>query len=191
MRAKALFESLQQNVRALSSLDESELQSFAGVFIPGGHAPLVDLWCDPHVSRVLSFFHSQRRPIGKFLSCASLYWWLTRALCLCTHAGSICHGPAALLAAKNESGQWLFSGYRMTAYSNREETMNELMWWDKVPLHVEDKLRESGAVLSNSWLPGMSNVVVDRELITGQGPTSAGKFAGAFLNALEHGVGSY
>jgi putative intracellular protease/amidase len=69
--------------------------------------------------------------------------------------------------------------------------MHELMWWDKVPLHVEDKLRDAGAVVSNSWMPGMSNVVVDRELITGQGPTSAGKLATAFANALEHGVAAY
>jgi len=32
-------------------------------------------------------------------------------------------------------------GYEMTAYSDREEKVNEFMWRDRVPFYVEEALR--------------------------------------------------
>ena len=28
---------------------------------------------------------------------------------------------------------WAYAGYKVTVYSNNEEMLNDLMWWDTVP----------------------------------------------------------
>ncbi len=40
---------------------------------------------------------------------------------------------------------WAYAGYKLTVYSNTEETLNDLMWWDTVP-----KVRET---LCNCCIP--------------------------------------
>src|SRR5436305_542369 len=51
-REKALIERMKRengfdSPRPFHTISDEELQSFSGVFIPGGHAPLVDLGADP------------------------------------------------------------------------------------------------------------------------------------------------
>jgi putative intracellular protease/amidase len=124
--------------------------------------------------RVITHFHENNKPIG-----------------------AICHGPAALLSTKLlNQGQFPFEGYRITCFSNLEEKSIELMWFDKLKWYQENALKEMGAVIRKK-LPMIPNVVLDRELVTGnkiqkslflifagQGPTSANKFSRTFVNHL-------
>jgi len=148
--------------RTLDSITDQELtQQFIGVFIPGGHAPVMDLGNNPHVSRILKHCHMFQKPIG-----------------------SICHGPVALLSAVDPfPNEWIFKGYKMTCYSNMEETLNEWLWWDKIPGKVEDRLKQYGAQMIETFPLGRQ-VTVDRELITAQGPTSAYQFGDEYVNHL-------
>lgn len=150
--------------RKFMEYSDQDLDKFVGVLLPGGHAPMVDLWSDPDLGRILLHFHNAQKPTG-----------------------SICHAPIALLATKQlqPDKPWAYIGYHMTCYSDREEMANEMMWWDKLPFKVESELKKNGAILEEAAVPMMPKVTIDRELISAQGPTSADQFGTAFVNALQ------
>lgn len=52
------------NPRPFSSFTDEELATFAGVFIPGGHAPLTDLGDNADLGRILLHFHNSNKPTG-------------------------------------------------------------------------------------------------------------------------------
>ena len=93
----------------------------------------------------------------------------------------VCHGQAALLAAKDEQGNWLFAGRRMTAFSDEEEV--ELGTADNAPWLLAETLRRSGARYEKggNWAPF---VVQDGNLLSGQNPASTAPLADAVLAAL-------
>jgi len=145
-----------------SRITNNDLNNFVAVFIPGGHAPMEDLGNDRELGRILWHFHSNLKPTA-----------------------ALCHGPIALLSTKVQSPQGTFAylGYRLTAYSNMEEKMNEWMWWGNMRMKVETELRREGANYEYNY-PLLPKVVVHKELITGQGPSSAWQLGNCFLAAL-------
>eukprot|EP00897_Mesotaenium_endlicherianum_P009440 jgi/Mesen1/8524/ME000480S07881 len=151
--------------RKFRDITDKDLGEFAGLFLPGGHAPMTDLWKDADLGRILLHFHQRSKPTGL-----------------------ICHAPIALLATREAqpAGEpWAYQGYKVTCYSDMEEKVNELMWWANLPFKVvESELRKHGAQLVEA-LPMMPKVTEDRELITGQGPTSVGVFGDAFVARLQ------
>jgi putative intracellular protease/amidase len=52
--------------RPFSSISDNELASYVGVFIPGGHAPMMDLGDNADLGRILLHFHNSQKPTGKF-----------------------------------------------------------------------------------------------------------------------------
>ncbi|MFI8236969.1 type 1 glutamine amidotransferase domain-containing protein [Streptomyces sp. NPDC085866] len=146
------LDSIQSRLNSPDALENIDPAQFDVVFYPGGHGPMEDLAYDP-VSGAL----------------------LTRVL----HSGKplalLCHAPAATLAAKNEDGTWPFAGYRMTGLSNTEEKLNS--FGRKAPWFLEDRLREGGADYLKARLPLLPFLVVDRNLYTGQNPTSSERLA--------------
>ncbi|TJZ58830.1 type 1 glutamine amidotransferase domain-containing protein [Streptomyces piniterrae] len=139
-------------------LAEVDLADYAAVFYPGGHGPMEDL-------------------AGSADSGALL----TRALESGKPLGVVCHAPAALLAAAKDDGTNAFAGYRLTGFSNAEES--QAGFADKAKWLLQDRLVELGADFQEGapWAP---NVVVDRNLVTGQNPASSGPLAVEILKAL-------
>jgi putative intracellular protease/amidase len=144
--------SIQAQLDNPRSLDDVDPAQYALVFYPGGHGPMEDLAYD-EVSGAL----------------------LTRVLHSSKPLALLCHAPAATLAAKNADGSWPFAGYRMTGLSNTEEKLNS--FGRKAPWLLEDRLREGGADYTKARLPLLPFVVVDRNLYTGQNPTSSERLA--------------
>ena len=93
----------------------------------------------------------------------------------------VCHGPAALLAARGADGTSPFAGYRVAAFTNEEEAEAGLA--DKAKWLLEDRLKADG-VLVDKAAPWTPHVVVDRNLITGQNPMSSELLAAELLKAL-------
>lgn len=147
---------------SLESLNDKQLDAFAGVVVPGGHAPLEDLSRNAAVGQVLKYFHNTHKPTGL-----------------------ICHGPAALLSAPTDSNGWLYKGYRMTAFSTAEEQQEENAGRldGHMPFYLDAQLVKFGATIQNAS-PWQSNAVRDRELITGQNPMSEEQFTALLLEAL-------
>jgi putative intracellular protease/amidase len=108
-----------------------------------------------------------------------------RILVEADHAGQniapVCHGQAALLAAKTDKDEWLFAGRRMTSFSDEEEV--ELGTADNAPWLLADTLRKSGAVYEKGPNWG-AHVVTDGNLLSGQNPASNEPLAQAVLKAL-------
>jgi putative intracellular protease/amidase len=95
----------------------------------------------------------------------------------------ICHGPIALLSTKEPGKPFPYEGYKVICYANKEEMSNELMWGGKLR-KCEDALREAGCVVETAAMPLMSKVMVDRELVSGENPTSADPLGAKFVEML-------
>ncbi|RPA90164.1 ThiJ/PfpI family protein [Choiromyces venosus 120613-1] len=163
-REKALLNSLStslQNPLPFHTLTETALSAFSGIFIPGGHGPMGDLGNDQELGRILSHFHEHHKPTGV-----------------------ICHGPIALLSTQ----PFAYKGYKVTCYPNKEEMANEVVWGAKLERKVEDALREAGAQVEVAAAPLVPKVVVDRELVSGEGPSSALQLGRGFVGLLREGV---
>ncbi|WP_406264391.1 type 1 glutamine amidotransferase domain-containing protein [Streptomyces sp. NBC_00191] len=139
-------------------LDAVDLADYAAVFYPGGHGPMEDLAVDADSGALLTAALDSGKPLGV-----------------------VCHGPAALLAARREDGTSPFAGYRLTGFTNAEETQAGLA--DKAKWLLQDRLVEIGADFQEGepWAP---HVVTDRNLITGQNPSSSAPLAVELLKAL-------
>jgi putative intracellular protease/amidase len=150
-----------QHPRSLAELTDAEVISCDGVFIPGGHGPMVDLADNADMARVLRLISGA----GKTIT-------------------ALCHGPAALLSAPDEDGIWLFDGYKMTAFTNEEEDQTQAGTVG-MPWYLEDALKNRGAVFDDGDAAWVSHVVVDRNLITAQNPGSSQAAADAVIKRLE------
>ncbi|WP_033330828.1 type 1 glutamine amidotransferase domain-containing protein [Streptomyces novaecaesareae] len=139
-------------------LAEVDSADYDAVFYPGGHGPMEDLAVDADSGRLLTRALASGRPLGV-----------------------VCHGPAALLAARTEDGGSPFAGYRLTGFTNAEETQAGLA--DRAPWLLQDRLVGLGADFEEGepWAP---HVVVDRNLVTGQNPASSAPVATELLKLL-------
>lgn len=162
---------------SLTEVIDGGLQQYDAVFIPGGHAPLIDLVNNPQVGTILSYFHRQGKPTA-----------------------AICHGPIALLSAQakpkafeaalvqgnaGKATDWIYAGYNMTIFSNSEEAVFESsLNGAKLRYYPGKAMATAGADMqfAADWQP---NVVVDRELITGQNPFSDNALVKALLEKLD------
>lgn len=98
---------------------------------------MLDLPADANVSRLVTGLYVRGAPIA--------------ALCL---------GPALLLSApERHDGQWLFEGYRLTAFTNEEEYQNDIGRLG-LPWYLASALQNAGGVLDDAPAPWESHVVV-------------------------------
>jgi putative intracellular protease/amidase len=147
--------------RTLASISDDELPSFAGVFIPGGHAPLSDLGDDKDLGRILRFFHKENKPTA-----------------------AICHGPYALLSTKQTGdGSFAYKGYKITSWSDAEEKVMETMLGGEIE-KVESSLRNEGAEMITGTGEKIGQTTLDRELLTGGNPMAAGQLADRFVRMI-------
>ena len=176
--AQKFFETLKPI--SLKEAVEGGLENYAGIFVPGGHSPMTDLTYDLDLGMALRHFHEKGKPTA-----------------------FICHGPAAALSAlpkapeyrqalveakvqdaREAAKDWPYAGYRMTALSDAEEWPGEVRLGTQMPFHLEQALQMAGATMIVA-APGQSHVEIDREVITGQNPSSDRALAEAMLKALE------
>ncbi|MEV0918158.1 type 1 glutamine amidotransferase domain-containing protein [Streptomyces sp. NPDC049967] len=131
---------------------------YAAVFYPGGHGPMEDLAVNADSGRLLISALESGLPLG-----------------------IVCHAPAAMLAATKDDGTNAFAGYRLTGFTNTEES--QAGFADKAAWLLQDRLVEIGTDFQEGepWAP---YVVVDRNLVTGQNPASAAPLAGELLKKL-------
>lgn len=150
-----------RNATRLGALGDRQILEFDGIFIPGGHGPMVDMANHQDVGHVLRLLHAHQKTIA-----------------------ALCHGPAALLSAgESAQGRWLFDGYKLTAFTNEEEDQTRpglrgMSWY------LETALKNAGAIFDDAAFAWTSHVVVDRNLITSQNPASSDAAADAVLRRI-------
>lgn len=143
-----------------TKLEAISATNFDAVFYPGGHGPLWDLTTDKNSIELIQDFWDAKKPVA-----------------------SVCHAPSVLLKVKDEDGNFLLKGKKVTGFSNTEEKAVQL---EKiVPFMLEDELKSKGGIYSKKedWV---SHVVTDGLLITGQNPASSGAVAKKLLSLLSH-----
>ena len=167
-------------VVSFARIDQMGIENFDALFVPGGHVPLDDLVANELLSKFLHHLHGTAKPTGL-----------------------VCHDPVALLSslpnnkefetamregkkAKPEKG-WIYEGYKMTVFSNSEETTatkyylggDELFYWP------QNALTYAGGGYSRSEKDWAPHVVVDRELVTGQNNKSSTEVRKAMIELLK------
>lgn len=184
VRAKEFWENdpSMNRVRSLRSVIEEGLDNYVGVFVPGGHAPVVDLMQDGDLGIILRHFHQRALPTAL-----------------------LCHGPIATVSAMPHAREfraalvagdaakarewaqgWQYAGYRMSVFSTTEEkVVEDNILHAKLYFSMPDALSAAGGEVQNTKVDFAPNVIVDRELITGQNPSSDRPIAAAFVEALD------
>ena len=144
------------NTKVLANMNPDD---FDAVFYPGGHGPLWDLANDEISIALIEKFNSQAKPIA-----------------------FVCHAPAALKNVKDEKGNPLVNGRKVTGFTNSEEAAVGLT--DIVPFLVEDMLSKNGGIFSkkDDWA---AYAIQDGNLITGQNPASSELVAEKLLESLK------
>lgn len=96
---------------------------------------------------------------------------------------AVCHGPAALINVRLDSGDLLIEGRELASFSNDEELFLYSKARNVFPYLLEDKLVAQGAKYRHGHRY-LNNVVVDGRLITGQNPWSVWQLAEETIKAL-------
>ena len=150
---------LQKLLANTKKLGEVKAADFDAVFFPGGHGPLWDLTKDPDSIKLIQEFWSAKKPVA-----------------------AVCHAPSVLLNVKDENGEPLVKGKKVTGFTNTEEEAVQLT--KVVPFLLEDELKNKGGQYSKKedWA---SYVVKDGMLITGQNPASSEAAAKELLALLK------
>lgn len=186
-RAKAFYDEdpAMNAVRTLRSVLDEGLDVYAGVFVPGGQAPVVDLMQDAELGEILRHFHELAKPTAL-----------------------LCHGPIAVVSAMPHAREfraaliagvpekaaewakgWQYAGYRMTVFSATEEkVVEDHILHAKMYFNMPEALRVAGGDVSTTAVDFEPNVVEDRELITGQNPRSDHPLAARLVAALDRAV---
>ncbi|MEO9330253.1 type 1 glutamine amidotransferase domain-containing protein [Gordonia aurantiaca] len=144
------------------ALADVDVTDYDAVFVPGGHGPMEDLASDDDAGRLLIAADRARKTIG-----------------------IVCHGPAILLAAKDDDGVNTFSGRKVTCFGNAEEQQAGLA--DKAPWLLEDRLTHEGFRVTLG-LPWTVHTEADGNLLTGQNPASSETLAREVLQRLRKQV---
>jgi putative intracellular protease/amidase len=146
-----------------SLLEEVKAIDFDILFLPGGHGPMWDIAKSDLVTQLLEAFNSESKPMAL-----------------------VCHGVSAMLSAKNNNGEFLVKGKKLTGFSNSEEESAGLT--QTVPFLLETELISRGALYSKG--PDYTSyVVADGNIITGQNPASSEEVAKkiiAMIKLKEH-----
>jgi putative intracellular protease/amidase len=140
-----------------------------------------DLLKDSSVRQVLTHFHQAGKPTAL-----------------------ICHGPISLIAAMPEAENFveamyqgdskkakalskmlIYKGYKMTIFSTSEEKISESkQLGGKIRFYPEEAMKIAGGDVRVAQ-PWQSQVVQDRELITGQNPFSDDALAEILLKEIK------
>ncbi|MBY3042789.1 type 1 glutamine amidotransferase domain-containing protein [Rhizobium leguminosarum] len=182
-RGRAFFDDhrAMNDIRTLRSVIEDGIDGYAGVFVPGGQAPAVDLMQDADLGEILRRFHARRKPTA-----------------------FLCHGPIASLAALPHAKEyraaliagdvseaselargWQYAGYKMTVFSASEEKpIEEQVLHGKLYFNMPDALRMARGDVTTNPVDFSPHVIEDRELITGQNPRSDHPLAAKLVEAL-------
>lgn len=136
----------QAKLQQTEKLSDMSVDDFDAIYYPGGHGCLWDVTVDKTSLDLLHAFIEK----GKMIM-------------------AICHGSGVLAQIQTPNGPWV-KGQAVTGFSNEEEKLVGLE--NDVPYSVENILIEAGADYSCKE-PGVSYVIEDEQLITGQNAVSA------------------
>ena len=141
-----------------SSIDA---ESYAAIFIPGGHGAMIGIPEDKNVGKLLNWAHQN-----------DLF------------TITLCHGPGSLLSTTLDDQEFLYKGYKMAVFPDAVDEMTPMIGYlpGKMVSGLSERLKSLGANIVNT--ESDNTVCVDRKLITGASPLASnelGKLAAETL----------
>ena len=142
-----------KNLQDFVDTSLSAPESYAAVFVPGGHGAMLGISEDQNVRKILNWAHENE-----------------------LFTVSLCHGPAALLATTLNDQEFLYAGYNMAVFPHSVDKMTPKIGYlpGQVPWELSEKLASLGAIIVNTKAD--KTVCLDRKLITGASPLAANEF---------------
>ena len=142
-----------KNLQDFVDTSLSAPESYAAVFVPGGHGAMLGIPEDQNVRKILNWAHENE-----------------------LFTVSLCHGPAALLATTLNDQEFLYAGYNMAVFPHSVDKMTPKIGYlpGQVPWELSEKLASLGATIVNTKAD--KTVCLDRKLITGASPLAANEF---------------
>jgi molecular chaperone Hsp31 and glyoxalase 3 len=131
-----------------ASFDDKD--SYAGVFVPGGHGAMIGIPEDQNVGKVLRWANQN-----------DLY------------TISLCHGPGSFLSTTINEHKFLYDGYNMAVFPDAVDKQTPMIGYlpGHMPQGLSEKLKSLGANVINSKAD--DSVCLDRNLITGASPQAS------------------
>lgn len=157
---KSRFEKPRKLADFISSSFE-ETDSYAAVFIPGGHGAMLGIPDDPNVGKILNWAHQNE-----------------------LFTISLCHGPGAFLSTALNNQKFLYEGYKMAVFPDAVDEQTPMIGYlpGHMPRGLSGKLKELGAEIVNT--ESDNTVYVDRKLITGASPLASNELGKLAANTL-------
>lgn len=140
-------DALQAKIKGTQSADTVDVSKYAAVFFPGGHGTMFDYPNNPKLAEIITSTLAADKPVA-----------------------AVCHGPAVFVGVKDDNGESILKGRKVSAFTNTEEDAVGLT--DAMPFLLETKLEELGAeiVKVDNFQP---KAIADGNIITGQNPPSS------------------
>ncbi|WP_153504286.1 glyoxalase III HchA [Cumulibacter manganitolerans] len=168
---KATWQATKDDFKApkkLADVVASGLEDYAAIFIPGGHGAMNGIPFSADVAQALDYFLDNDRLIV-----------------------SLCHGPAALLAAGIGRDANRFAGYQIVAFPDALDLGANIEIGylpGQMPWNLGERLKEAGLEITNSEMTGATTR--DRNLLTGDSPLAANQLGKDAVLALLEKFGS-
>jgi putative intracellular protease/amidase len=176
---RGLAETPMRSLEAIAN-DPRALARYDAIYVPGGHAPKVDLLYSAAFAKILRAFHAAGKPTAL-----------------------ICHAPVTLLSTlpgwrhdvtpnAAARARFPYAGYRVAVGNVAEEKILENFLYlkgENLEFYVAPQLEEVSMKVNPGFasiprVPSTTEVVVDRELLTGGNPASTDRLATELVKAL-------
>lgn len=150
-----------KNLQEFTDTSRSNSESYAAVFVPGGHGAMLGIPEDKNVGKVLHWAHEN-----------DLF------------TITICHGPGALLATTLNNQKFLYEGYNIAVFPDSVDEKTPMIGYlpGHMPRGLSEELKKLGAKIKNTKAD--KTVCLDRKLITGASPAASNELGKLAANTL-------
>ncbi len=140
-------------------------ESYAAIFIPGGHGAMIGIPEDRNVNKILRWAYENE-----------------------LYTISLCHGPGAFLSTTLDNNEFLYKGYNLAVFPDSVDNQTPMIGYlpGKMPYGLSEQLKSLGANLMNTKMD--KTVCVDRKLITGSSPLASNELGKLAAKELLKGV---
>ncbi len=164
---KAIYEEHKSSFEKPNKLSDfidtsfTKTESYAAVFVPGGHGAMIGIPEDVNVSKILNWAHEN-----------DLF------------TISLCHGPGSFLSTTLNNQKFIYEGYNMAVFPDSVDKKTPMVGYlpGQMPYGLSEKLKSLGANLMNTKMD--KTVCVDRKLITGSSPLASNELGKLAANTL-------
>ncbi|MCL4140738.1 UNVERIFIED_CONTAM: hypothetical protein GTU68_020769 [Idotea baltica] len=148
-------------LKAFMDSSMSYPNSFAAVFVPGGHGAMLGIPEDANVGKILNWAHENNQ-----------------------FTITLCHGPGSLLSTTLDDRKFLYEGYKMAVFPDSVDKQTPMIGYlpGHMPFGLSEKLKGLGAIIVNS--KSDDTVCKDRKLITGASPLASNNLGKLAANTL-------